>query len=1612
MKNTVTELLISNLKRKGAPKQSAAEIDFIRTYYHRLSGQDFEVHRSVEFRNAALKHRKLGIRRKPGETIVALYNLFPSGSPHDTQEKTIINIILDDQPFVINSLLMKLNGLRKTPLQTLHPLFEVTRDKNHKAIAYQKFHPTSRPLDENTFIESYIQFVIDYTPEKEHQAIASTFKNVIAEINGVVTDWNPMRQQVLNHAEIVDAMKQGRAFAEYGELFRWMTQDHFAFLGYCELEVSGSAAHPSIRLNKASLLGTLKTAHANDAKSVMAILPNIVFTKTSPIVFTKTRQRANIHRPNYMDCILFDHGFDHGPENNLKNTGAKKKVSCFLGFLAGSTAALPTSDIPHLRNKTAHVLESSTLRKGGYAYKELRTILETLPREKIFQMDTKSLYSLCMTLLNQERRKTRLHLHKNICGHYYSCLVYVPRDLFNSQLRTRIQDFLGRQLEATEIEFDVYFSASILTRIHYTIHTNPESAISVDAGALEISVQEIARDWNDNLYEKLKLQFGRERASDILENFRDGFPAAYQQDCTIDNAVSDLQVFQNLAAGDIRASSTLSKRLGVDPGAYASFKLYCADKIALSDAIPILENMGVRILGGRPYKIKTAKGNLYRILEFEIIRQDDKKFDFEISARNFETTFIQCWNGAIENDGFNELTLLAGISWRRINLFRAYFRYLKQIRLRYSENYIIDALTKNPELVVAISNLFAARFDPRQLDARKKNTGARKINLQIKRLLNEVGTLDEERIIRALLDVMAATLRTNYFQPKQDNSPKSYISFKLDSRAIPRIPEPIPRFEIFVYSPRIEGVHLRGGLVARGGLRWSERPEDFRTEVLGLVKAQRVKNAVIVPVGSKGGFVAKQLPLGGADEILKEVIACYRIFISGLLDVTDNLSGSKIIPPQNVVRMDEDDPYLVVAADKGTATFSDIANEISENYGFWLGDAFASGGSAGYDHKKMGITARGAWESVKRHFRELGKDIQSEPFTVAGIGDMAGDVFGNGMLLSNQIQLVAAFNHKHIFLDPAPDVAVSYKERKRIFNLPRSSWTDYNPKLISKGGGIYSRDAKSITLSPQIKKALGVKQSSYAPNDLINVILKSEVELLWNGGIGTYVKSSSESHQDAQDRNNDSLRVSASELRCKVIGEGGNLGMTQMARIEFSQCGGLCYTDAIDNSAGVDTSDHEVNIKILLNAEMQAGRLSLNRRNAVLAKMEQEIGHLVLANNYLQTQMLSIETAHSCELMPQQSRAILQLEEKGLLNRELEYLPDHAVLSDRFEAGKYLTRPELAVLLSYSKMHLYQQLLDSDLPDNNYLKDEIENYFPALLSKKYLKRIHQHRLKREIISTQITNNLVGTMGATFHLRLAELTGNSVETITAAYLAARDILQVNDVIEKIQAQDNQADAALQMRCLTDITETLESAILWLIRHSSQPIDIRATVKRFSKGYQQLLINFERDFGKASPTATNDRSQQYFNRLKQNGLPESLARNLSARMAIVNALDIINIALNAKQSVALVAEVYFGIERMLELEWLRHQISNLPAKNNWHEKSKFSLASDLSSHQTDITCNIIAAKSKASARNRLDAWTQNNSPLIGNLEQMATHLKEEISPDFAMLSVLVSELSRLK
>ena len=1608
MKNAVTENLIAAVKSEIKPAPGKDEIAFLRNFYHRLSGQDFSAHQALAFRTAALRHRQLGAVRAPGKTLIEIYNLSDAHNKSvDDRDSTVINLITDDKPFIIDSLTIKLNALRKIPWRTAYPSFEVRRDRRHHRLAMSHYQDTHEKEHDDGVIESYIQFTIDFTPANEHKHLMRELRGVMEDAGVVVADWKKMRKRTLVLAEALENRKQGPVFAEHGELLRWMENHNFSFIGYAEIDVVEDKTGARATIDENSVLGVLRTACGSSKSergrtAAMNILPPPAHSETSPVVFTKSRRRSSVHRNNYFDCILIDHAFG----DNAARQGRSRRISCILGFLAGASALLPAAAIPHLRSKAAYILKESTLRPGGYAYKALSAILETLPLEKLFQMDTRSLYDLCMTVLNHiEHRKTRVHLHRNICGHFYSCLVYIPRDLFNSTLRQRIQTYLSEQLGADEMSFNIYFSSSIVTRIHYIIHCHDRQTRTVDVAELERSVQAIACDWNDNLYEAIRRQSGHGLADRTLELYRDAFAWNYQDAFSVEQTMVDIKRLEQVVDGKIYAA--LTRRPQSQDERSASFKLYADNhSISLSDVLPILENMGVFVLAEQPYCFRRQDGAVFWLHDFEIVRHDQREFDITAAAENFQSTFIQAHLGKIENDGFNQLTLLAGLNWKEISLLRAYFRYLKQIRLRYSEHYIIEALANNPQLVVSIVQFFASRFNPAG-----KGGGIRKLKSAIATQLEQVASLDEDRIIHALLDVINATLRTNYYQSAAGGGSKPYLALKLDSCAIPRIPEPAPKYEIFVYSPRVEGVHLRGGDIARGGLRWSERPEDFRTEVLGLVKAQRVKNAVIVPVGSKGGFVAKRLPVGGLpaarDQIRREVIECYRMFISGLFDLTDNLSGNKVIPPKEVVRFDGDDPYLVVAADKGTATFSDIANGISQDYGFWLGDAFASGGSAGYDHKKMGITARGAWESVKRHFRELGKDIQTSDFSVVGIGDMGGDVFGNGMLLSKHIRLLAAFNHLHIFIDPSPDAARSYRERKRLFNLPRSSWADYERKLISTGGGVFARTLKSITLSPQAKKALGASKDSYAPDDLINVLLKAEVELLWSGGIGTYVKAAAESDTAAQDRNNDSTRVDANQLRCKVIGEGGNLGMTQLARIEYAHGGGLCYTDAIDNSGGVDTSDHEVNIKILLNAAVRNKSLPPARRNALLAKMEDEVGALVLANNYAQTQTLSHEAARGSRLIAQQSRAIDALEAKGLLNREIEFLPDAAAIEERREQGKWLTRPELAVLLSYSKMDLSQALLDSDVLDDTYLAREIDRYFPLLLVKKYPALVRAHRLKREIIATQISNDLVGTMGPSFHLRLADLIGRAAFDITRAYIAARDILDSPATGAAIASLDNKVDARVQMEMLDQSAETMQRCITWLLRNQPGPPQIEKLVAAFRPGCNQLKSMLQKTLGRSARAEMKKQR----GRLVAANVPSALAVHIAALPSLGCAPDIVDIAAQVKRPLEATAAVYFQIRETLGLDWVGRAIDSLPASNDWHERARFSLGNDLRASHTAITCKVLAGKSKTSSAVMLERWLESNRHAIQVIDNMAVALKAEHTPDFAMLSVLISELARL-
>ncbi len=962
---------------------------------------------------------------------------------------------------------------------------------------------------------------------------------------------------------------------------------------------------------------------------------------------TKANSRSTVHRPSYLDYVGVKR-FDAEGEA----TGERR----FLGLYAFSAYSVSAFEIPIVRRKVGYVLERAGFPEGSHNEKDLLEILETYPRDELFQIEKEELFEIAMGILHlQERQRVRLFVRRDTYGRFFSCLVFVPRDRYNTGIREKMQEILQRAFDGTNVEFNVRLSESVLARLHFIVYVAPGENPDYDASAIEERLAETTRSWTDNLYEALIEHFGEERGIELFHKYRDAFPPGYRDGFLPRTAVADIARIEELESEeDIEMS--LYHPLE-EPENFLGFKLFrLGEQTSLSGILPLLEDMGVEVVDERPHKIEPAGSQSVWIYDFGLLQEADGELQTGEVREIFQNAFARAWRGTVENDEFNRLVLRARLTWRQVTVLRAYCKYLRQAGTTFSQNYMEDALFANPHIARLLVELFEARLDPSRQARAEAET--ERLRGEIEEALDEVVSLDEDRILRNFLNVTLATVRTNYYQRTPEGEPKPYLSFKFDPSEILVLPLPRPKFEIFVYSPRMEGVHLRGGRVARGGIRWSDRREDFRTEVLGLMKAQMVKNAVIVPVGAKGGFVVKRPPTQGGREALQdEVIGCYKTLIRGMLDLTDNLAGDRVVPPEDVVRYDEDDPYLVVAADKGTATFSDIANSISADYGFWLGDAFASGGAHGYDHKEMGITAKGAWESVKRHFRELGMDIQNEDFTVAGIGDMSGDVFGNGMLLSRHIKLVGAFNHLHIFLDPDPDPETSFQERERLFKLPRSSWSDYDESLISEGGGVFSRTAKSIPLSPEVREMLGVEEETLTPNEVIRALLKAKVDLLFNGGIGTYVKSSEETNADVGDRTNDAVRVDGGELECRVVGEGGNLGFTQRGRVEYALGGGRIYMDAIDNSAGVDCSDHEVNIKILLDSVVEDGDMTEKQRNELLVEMTEEVGRLVLRDNYEQTRAISNALALAHPMIDVHIRYIRALEEAGSLNRELEFLP-------------------------------------------------------------------------------------------------------------------------------------------------------------------------------------------------------------------------------------------------------------------------------------------------------------------------------------------------------------------
>ena len=1243
-----------------------------------------------------------------------------------TSEHTLVQIVNDNMPFLVDSVTMAINRTGRTVHWMIHPLMCASRDGNAQ-ITHIASASASGPA---ATVESLILVECDRILESAPLlALAQEIERVLGDVRNAVQDW----QAMLARAHAVTSATAS-THGDGVEFLRWLEDGHFTFLGARDYDLVRDGDQLRLIAKPETGLGVLR----GPAKTAETQIPPeaIAWIESDELVLvTKALTRSTVHRPSWLDYVAF---------KRLDANGQLIGETRFLGLYTASAYLASVRDIPLVRHRVAAVMQAAGVVPNSHDAKSLQTILEVYPRDELFQIDTATLITHAMGILRlQERQRTRLFLRRDPFGRFTSALVFVPRERFHTELRTKIGKELMAALDGQAIEFTPMLTDSPLARIHYLVRAATRAPKDLDTTALEQRIAQLTQAWQDDCSAELVRQLGEGRGLALAQSYANAFPTAYRESFSAAMGAQDAQTLHALSATSAMQVS-LYRTWDAAPG-QLRFKIFSTSKVALSDSLPLLERMGARILDEQPYAVGPHDAALWI---HDLGLQVPPSVELSATKARFEALFMQTWRGALESDDLNRLVLTTTLDANDILVLRAYTRYFKQLGFAFSQNYIEATLNKNPALAQALVELFHARFAPDVAPDRSTQQDA--VRARIETALAQVSSLDEDRILRQFLATILATLRTNHWQPLSNGARKPYLSLKLQSKDVPGLPEPKPHCEIWVYSPRVEGVHLRMGKVARGGLRWSDRREDFRTEVLGLVKAQQVKNTVIVPVGSKGGFVLKSAPPANEREaFLAEGIACYKLFLSGLLDLTDNIVQGATVPPSQVVRHDGDDPYLVVAADKGTATFSDIANGISADYGFWLGDAFASGGSVGYDHKKMGITARGAWEAVKRHFLALGIDTQTTPFTIAGIGDMSGDVFGNGMLLSPHIRLLLAFDHRHIFIDPNPDEAVSFSERQRLFALPRSSWDDYDKSLISHGGGVYPRSAKSIPLSAEARSVLGTDAAELAPVELIQAILRAPVDLLYNGGIGTWVKASFESHAQVGDKAGDAYRVNGNELRCKVLAEGGNLGCTQNGRIEYAQHGGLIYTDAIDNSAGVDCSDHEVNIKILLGQVVEAGDLTLKQRNALLASMTDEVAQLVLKDNHDQTQALDVATHNAVALLDAQQNLIWSLERAKRLNRAIEFLPSDEEINKRRTQGHGLTAPENAVLLAYAKMAVFDALIHSNIPDDPQFAPTLAAYFPPTLVRQFGAVLPQHPLKREIIATCLTNAVVNRMGAAF-----------------------------------------------------------------------------------------------------------------------------------------------------------------------------------------------------------------------------------------------------------------------
>ena len=1563
--------------------------------------------------------------RRPGELKIRLRN--PDAQPDMADgagNHSVIDIINDDMPFLVDSVSAEIHRQGLTVHLVIHPIMHVGRDDSGVLQAFDD--PGASAEDMKA--ESWMRFEIDQQPDDDALAeIEAGIRRALGDVRAAVEDWREMLARV---HDVVDGLTVAppalpqEDIDEAKSLLNWLAGDNFTFLGYREYTITGTGDDAVMSVAAESGLGVLRNPefHVFEGMRAVGHLPPDVrdfLARPSLLIVNKANARSTVHRPVHLDSIgvkLFD------------SAGKVIGERLFVGlFTSGAYTGQP-QNIPLVRLKIQRVIERASFPPASHNAKALTHILASYPRDELFQIEEDDLHRIALGILNlQERQRVALFTRYDAFQRFVTCLVYVPREGFSTDLRERITSILEQDFQGEVTAFYPHLSDdSVLARLHFIVKISPTAPRHEDIAGTERRLAETAHDWSDQLKQALLTVHTEADTLRLHKRYARSFNAAYRHGATPAMAVTDIGLLEDLR-------DTGGPQMHVyrpDGGAGGPFhvRLYSPRApMTISDTLPVLENFGLRVLEEVPNIIEFDDGGRAWIHDFLVQPRSADADDGVARAGSFNEAFFRVWDGAMENDGLNALVLSAGLDWRGVVVIRAYARYLRQAGTPFSNLYLEQTLTGNPRLMALIMDLFLAHT----AESGGVTDG---ILADIHAQLDKVTSLDEDRIIRRIVNLVQVTLRTNFRQTDAAGNPKEWLSFKFSSREIDELPLPRPLFEIWVYAPRVEGVHLRFGKVARGGLRWSDRREDFRTEVLGLVKAQVVKNAVIVPVGSKGGFVVKRPPvIGGREAFQAEGIECYKMFIRGMLDLTDNIDGDTIVPPPDFTRHDidayGDDPYLVVAADKGTATFSDIANEVSAEYGFWLDDAFASGGSVGYDHKKMGITARGAWEAVKRHFREIGKNIQEEPFTAVGVGDMGGDVFGNGMLLSKQIRLVGAFNHLHIFCDPAPDAAASWDERKRLFDEVKG-WDAYDTSLISPGGGVFERSAKSITLSPEIKAAFAIEKDDLTPNQLIRHMLRAEVELMWFGGIGTYVKAKGETNADAGDRANDNVRINGRDLRAQVVGEGANLGMTQLGRIDYALAGGRLNTDSIDNSAGVDCSDHEVNIKILLRDAIARGELEPGARNQLLEEMTDEVAELVLRDNYLQTQAITVTECLGWRVADRLNRFMRALERRDMLNRAVEFLPDDETLAERVQNNVGFTRPEISVLMSYAKIDLFDQLMASDLPDDPWLAEDLVRYFPGPIQERFPEAIDRHRLRREIIATFATNSVINRAGISFAHDLAEETGRSAADIVRAFLMARQALAARDRWETIGQMDNKLPAEAQTTTLLNMGRMLKRTTNWFLQHADAPLDVGAAVATYVPGVEAFRANREEILTRGQCSDWRERRGAY----EAEGWPDSMSARMADAPLVISALDVVRLSGDLDRPLPALGRVYFGLGYRLGLEWLREQAIALRPEAYWDKLAVAAIVDDLYGHQVAITRDALAGSAgsgvtpdtaNGAAANTagdaaantdahtaiIDSWCTSRGATLARATTMLEDLRAAPRLDIAMLAVANRQIRAL-